>query len=171
LQVAPVARVGEAPACLYARRFSEFRVYPTVVSPGDTITVTGKLEWHFPVCVWSPAGGDEVVLVVDGVRVSKQGTAADGTFKFVLPASQLGLGRHVVYCEATEYWRGCYAKSAEVVVEVVTEEEKKQREWEEFLRSVAIWGTVGAVVVGAVALGLYIYERERRLEMLRLLLA
>jgi hypothetical protein len=170
VQVAPVARVGETLGCLYARRFSEFRVYPTVVSPSDTVSVTGKLEWHFPVCYWSPSGGDEVVLVVDGERVSKQGAAADGTFKFVLPASQLGLGKHVVYCEATEFWRGCYAKSAEAVVEVVTEEEKRRREQEEFLRNLAIWGTVGAAVVGAVALGLYVYERERRLEMLRLLL-
>jgi hypothetical protein len=158
---------GETLACIFARRFTGFDVNPKLATPRDVVTVTGKLEYHAtPLCWWSPAGGDDVELYVDGVKRSVAKTEADGTFRFSIPASELGLGRHVVYCIAPEFWRGCYAKSSEVVVEVVTEEEKSSREMRQTLLYVGI-GAAVAIAVAGVAMALH--QREQMMTMMALM--
>jgi hypothetical protein len=163
--------MGEVtPLCIFERRFTGFDARPRVATPRDTITVAGKLEYHAtPFCLWLGAGGDLVELYIDGVRVSHATTESDGSFRFSVHAGDIGLGKHVVWCIAPWTWRGCYAKSSEITVEVVTEDEKKRREFEEFLRNVALWGSIGAVVLGCVLVGLHIYERERRMEMMKVM--
>jgi len=159
-------------ACIYARRFTGFDAQPRVASLRDTITVSGKLEYHATFfCLWKGAGGDTVELYIDGVKKASLSAEADGSFKFSVPARDLGLGKHVIWCVAPEFWRGCYAKSSEIAVEVVTEEEKESRQREEMLRNVALWGSIGAAVLGCVLVGLYVYERERRMEMTRMMIA
>jgi hypothetical protein len=153
--------------CIFGRRFAEFDARPRVASPRDTITVTGKLEYHAtPLCSWRDAGGDDVELYIDGKKVSSQKADSRGRFQFVVNASDIGLGKHVVYAVAPEFWRGCYAKSAEVSVEVVTEEEKKSRESQGML----MWAGIGIVaVVAAVGVGIALYQRERQRELLTIL--
>jgi hypothetical protein len=158
---------GETLACIYARRFTGFDANPKLVTPRDVVTVTGKLEYHAtPLCWWSPAGGDDVELYVDGVKRSTAKTESDGTFKFSIPASELGLGRHVVYCVAPEFWRGCYAKSSEVVVEVVTEEEKRSRETQQLLLYVGIGAAVAIAIAGVAAA---LHQREQLMTMMALM--
>ena len=153
--------------CALSRRFAEFDARPRLASPRDTITVTGKLEYHAtPLCGWLASGGDEVELYVDGEKVGSQQADKEGRFRFILRASDLGLGKHVVYAAAPEFWRACYAKSAEVAVEVVTEEEKKSRETQNML----MWAGIAAVaVVAVVGVGIALYQRERQRELLTIL--
>jgi hypothetical protein len=155
--------------CLLARRFAEFDASPRLASPRDTITVTGKLEYHAtPVCGWIAAGGDDVELYIDGNKVSSQKTNREGRFQFTIMASDIGLGKHVVYAVAPEFWRGCYAKSAELAIEVVTEEEKRIRETQNTL----MWVVIGvAVAVAVVGLGIALYQRERQMELMTILAA
>jgi len=156
--------------CL-GRRFATFDVHPKLASPGDTITVTGKLEWHDPICRWLAAGGDTVELYIDGKKRAEGTTQADGSFAFMLTGKDLGLGKHTVYCYAPSFWRGpvniCEVKSDERVVEVVTEEEKRERERQEQFMSMLTYGLIaaGAVAVIGVAIGLYQRERQRQLMM------
>jgi hypothetical protein len=153
--------------CIFARRFAEFDARPRVASPRDTITVTGKLEYHATaLCGWFAAGGDEVELYVDGKKVSSQKTDREGRFQFTLRASDLGLGKHVVYAVAPEFWRGCYAKSTEVAVEVVTDDEKRSRE----TQSMLMWAGIAATtVVAVVGVGIALYQRERHRELLTIM--
>jgi hypothetical protein len=153
--------------CIFGRRFAEFDAKPRVATIRDTITVTGKLEYHAtPLCGWFAAGGDDVELYVDGGKVSSQKADSDGRFQFTIKASDIGLGKHIVYAVAPEFWRGCYAKSSEVAVEVVTEEEKKNRE----TQSMLMWAGIGIVaVVAVVGVGIALYQRERQRELLTIL--
>jgi hypothetical protein len=155
------------PLCIFARRFAGFDARPRVATPREIITVVGKLEYHAtPLCGWYPAGGDEVELYVDGKKTGSQKTDSDGRFTFQIRASDIGLGKHVVYAVAPQFWRGCYAKSAEVTVEVVTEEEKRNRE----LQSTLIWLGIGvAAVVATVGVGIALYQREMHRELLTIL--
>ena len=155
--------------CIYARRFANFDANPKIVSPNDAITVSGKLEYHAtPLCWWQPAGGDTVELYIDGVKKAEANAEPDGTFRFTIPASQLGYGNHVIYCSAPEFWRGCYAKSSEVTVSVVTQEEKQRIEQQQQIMEILKWVGIGGVVAAVAAIGITLYERERRFELERL---
>jgi hypothetical protein len=164
-------KIGQSLACIYARRFTEFDANPKTATPRDTITVSGKLEYHAtPLCWWQPAGGDNVELYIDGVKKAEANTESDGTFRFSIPASQLGYGNHVIWCVAPEFWRGCYAKSSEVTVSVVTEEEKKKIEQQQQTMELLKWLVIGGAVAVAATIGFMVYEREKRMEMIRLML-
>jgi hypothetical protein len=163
---------GRGLACIYARRFTGFDANPKVATPSDTITVSGKLEYHAtPLCWWQPAGGDTVELYIDGVKKAEANTDSDGAFKFTVPASQLDYGNHVIWCEAPEFWRGCYAKSSEVAVSVVTKEEKQRIEQQQQTMEMIKWLGIGGAVAAAAAIGLMMYEREKRMETMRLMMA
>ena len=148
--------------CLYSRRFDYVEAVPRVASIKDIITVSGKLSWHFPVCIWRAASGDEVVLYVNGAEFSRQTTAGDGSFAFRVPASMLGLGRHVLWVVAPQFWRGCYAKSPEMVVDVVSEEEKKRIEEEERLSRALTVAAIASAAVAAVVAVLYVLHTKMR---------
>jgi len=164
--------VGKRLACVSGRRFSDFGAYPKTASINDVITVAGKLEQHPPIrmCQWIAASGDPVELYIDGKKVKETTTASDGSFSFQVKASDLGYGRHIVQCKAPETAWGCEAKSPEVAVDVVTEEEKKRIEQQEQTMELLKWLGIGGAVAVAAAIGFMLYEREKRMEMTRLIL-
>jgi hypothetical protein len=169
VKVGVVDKVSDKPLrCQATRAFTEFGVSPRVATPRDTIQVSGRLRWHdfLKFCYWGDSVGDDVVLKVDNRTVASGKTGGEGRFQFIIRAGDLGLGRHVIYAEAPEHPRGCYAKSPEVMVEVITEEEKKNRE----LQSMLIWVGIGvATVVATVGVGIALYQRERQKELLTIL--
>jgi len=169
------SRVGEVLICTVPRRFRDFNVYPTVVTPKDSITVSGFLEYQpFPIPPWNwvPATGDTVVLYVDGVKYKETNTAADGSFKFVIDAGTLSLGRHVIYCDAPEIpLKGCYVKSSEVTIQVVTEDEYKKIQQESQMFEMIKWLAIGGSAAAVVAIALTLYQREKQFELMRWVLA
>jgi hypothetical protein len=158
-----------------SRRFATFDVNPRLASPNDTITVTGRLEYHDPICRWLAAGGDKVELYIDGGKRGEATTQADGSFKFMFTGKDVGLGKHVVYCYAPSFWRVimpvCDVKSDERILEVVTEEEKEERQRQELTMNMLTYGLIAAGVVAAIGVAIGLYQRERQRQLMMMLMA
>ena len=62
---------------------------PASVAPGQSFTISGKLEYESSAGVWSPLAGRTVYLFYDGTMIAQVITAADGTYSATvsIPAS------------------------------------------------------------------------------------
>ncbi|RLF14695.1 MAG: hypothetical protein DRN06_06720 [Thermoprotei archaeon] len=135
-------------------RIVGFKVYPTVVTVGEPVTIIGKLQYHVtPFCWWWDLTG-EVHLLVDEREVQSQ--TAEG-FKFVWTPREYG--NYVI--KVAYYGDLVYApcESPEVVVRVLPPEERDRERRREFLAKVLWYGTLTLMATGAAVTVIYVAKK------------
>jgi hypothetical protein len=151
-----VSRLG-----ILATRISSFRVGPTIVSVGDPVTATGKLEYYNPAPLiggWYPLPNRVVKLVINNSVAQETTTREDGGFTFTFYPREIG-----IYWVKTRYdpsgldavmFNPC--ESSEVAVHVVPPEEKQRRD-------LMLWGLIAAsaVAVAATAVAVITYTSKK----------
>jgi len=163
-------RIGERVLGWVVTRIAELRAYPDVVTPGEIVSITGKVEQHWPpmVCQWQPVGGGVVEIYVNGIKTAEVKTRDDGYFEWRTAFKEYG----TYYIKARfpgDAWFES-SESPEVPVRVVTEEEKKKWEQQQFLQSLVPWLIGGGIAVIVAVIAYTIYNEERRRRLLELML-
>ena len=149
-------------------RIVEFKVEPTVVTPGEEVRVTGRLQAHWPplLCTWTNLEGYTVECLVNKKKVAETETSSGGLFEFRLSFSDYGV-YYVMARFPGDFWRKP-CETNEIAVRVVTPEEKKRLEESEMIKNIAI----AVAVIGGVGIAGYLiysyFERRRLLELLAL---
>jgi hypothetical protein len=139
----------------YTTRFSDFGVTPSRLPVGGTVTITGKLQWHFwPFCNWISLDGKKVEIYVDGGKVGEATTQEGGVFRFYWTPQAVG----TYYVKA--YYPGEWplynaCESSPVKVEVITPEQYKQEQQQQ---QAMTWVIVIAGVTIAGIIGFAVYE-------------
>jgi hypothetical protein len=156
--------------CVENTRIVNFRAYPPVATPGETIRFSGRVESHPPhrFCAWSPLPSAVVEIYVNDVkRVSMR---AGGEGEFTWSTSFYEYGEYRVKAKTPGDWWFCPSESEEIVVRVVSQEEKNRWAQEELLKTLAPWLVAGGVVAVAGVVAYAVYSEERRRELMRILL-
>jgi len=147
---------------LLSTRIADYRVSPVRVVAGESVTISGTLQWHVPlICWWNALEGKTVEIIADTIKLGEVSSGSGGGFRFTWTPKDVGVywvkarfpGDLIVY-------NGC--ESQTVKVDVITPEQKQREEMQ-------FWGLVGVgalTVVGVVGAVIYYYEEERRMELL-----
>lgn len=142
-------------------RIINFRVSPTRIAIGESVTISGVLQGHTPVlCFWNPIAGAAVDIYADTAKLGTVTTDNSGGFRFVWTPTNVGVYWVKAVYGGDWWYNGC--ESPTVKVEVITQEQKRQEELQ-------FWTLVGICVAGAVgvvAAVLYHFEQERLLQTL-----
>jgi len=163
--------ITERAVCVVVTRIIDFRVEPTLATPGETITIVGKLQQHWPpmICTWGGLTDFNVDLYVNDVKRATATTGPDGAFEFRTSFREYGTYWVKVHYPGNAWY--CPSWSDEVAVKVVSEEEKEKAEEEARLRELLFWLGVGGAAAAVIGGIIYLIDRERRLRELELVLA
>jgi hypothetical protein len=146
---------------LIGTRIVDFRVWPTRVAVGETVTIAGTLQQHVPIlCWWKALEGKTVEIIADTVKLGEVVSGSGGGFRFTWTPTSVGVYWVKAHFPGDILFNGCDSET--VKVEVITSEQKRQEEMQ-------FWTLVGVCAVGAVAIAgmvLYHFEEQRRLEMI-----
>jgi hypothetical protein len=146
---------------LVGTRIIDFNVSPTRVAVGETITITGTLQWHlWPFCWWYPLEGKIILIIADSVKVGEALSGSDGKFRFLWTPTNAGVYWVKAHFPGDLTYNGCDSQT--IKVEVITPEQKQQEQMQFY----TTLGVVIAGVVGVVALVVHHIEEEKRLETL-----
>jgi len=148
--------------CVYPTWIENFSVTPTTAQLTDMITVSGKVMGS--ILVPFPLEGVTVDLYIDDVKRRSTKTAGGGVFSFVIPANEIGLGRHKVYVIKPEEGPACEGRSPEVFIEILTPEEYKERKSQETFIEMLKWGAIIGAVGTVALIGISLYQREKYLQ-------
>jgi len=128
-------------------RFSSFGVTPSRLPVGGTVTITGKLEWHTPICTWISLDGKTVEIYVDGGKVGEAMTEEGGVFRFYWTPQ--AVGTYYVKARYPGDWMYNACETSPVKVEVITQEQAKEEQamnWVIIIAGIMIAGIIGFAV-------------------------
>jgi hypothetical protein len=147
---------------LLGTRIADFKVTPTRVAVGETVTIAGTLQWHTPILCWWNALGDKTIeIIADTTKLGEATSGSGGGFRFVWTPTSVG-----VYWVKAHFpgdlilYNGC--ESQTVRLDVITKEQKAEEERQFF----ALVGIGAVTVVAIVGVAVYAYEEERRLSLM-----
>jgi hypothetical protein len=142
----------------FTTRFSNFGASPGRVVVGGTVTIGGKLEWHFwPFCNWISLDGKKVEIYLDGTKMGEATTEEGGVFRFYWTPQ--AVGTYYVKAHYPGEWptyEPC--DSSPVKVEVITEEQARQEQATTW--AIAI---VGLLIAGVIGVAIYQHFETERL--------
>jgi hypothetical protein len=142
-------------------RIIDFRVSPTRIAIGESVTISGILQGHTPVlCFWNPIANASVDIYADTTKLGTVTTDSGGGFRFVWTPRAVGVYWVKAVYGGDWWYNGC--ESPTVKVEVITQEQKRQEELQFYLTL----GIIVAGVAGVVAAVLYHFEQERLLQLI-----
>jgi hypothetical protein len=146
---------------LIGTRIADFKVSPTRVAVGETVTIAGTLQWHlWPICIWYGLEGKTVEIIADTAKIGETNSGSGGGFRFTWTPTSAGTYWVKAHFPGDIIYNGCDSQT--VKVEVITPEQKRQEEMQ-------FWALVGVGVAGAlgvVGMVLYHFEEQRRMEMI-----
>jgi hypothetical protein len=134
-------------------RFSNFGVTPSRLAVGGTVTITGKLEWHTPICTWISLDGKAVEIYVDGARVGTAMTEEGGVFRYYWTPQVAGTYYLKAHYPGDWMYNAC--DTSPVRVEVITPEQQQQEQQQQ---QAMTWAIVIAGVTIAAIIGVAVYE-------------
>jgi len=142
---------------LFATRIANFRVEPTVAKVGDTIKVSGNLQWFCPQIMCPPFGkwmgydNQRVELYVNGQKVDETTTVGGGRFTFYKTFEG---GTYEIAVRYPGSWKDTPCWSPEEIIRVL-EPQEYEREMQK------TWMMYGALAIGVGAIGLIAFEMYR----------
>jgi len=151
---------------LFATRIANFRVEPTVAKVGDTIKISGNLQWFCPPVMCPPFGewkgydGQSVELYVNDQKVNETFTVGGGQFTFQ-ESFKAGTYEIAVYYPGS--WKDSPCWSPKVIVRVLEPEEYEREQAKTWMMYGALAVGVGAIIL--IALEMYRMQREEELLM------
>jgi hypothetical protein len=147
---------------LLSTRITNFRVSPTKVAVGETVTIAGTLQWHTPIlCFWNALEGKGVEIIADTTKLGEVSSGSGGGFRFTWTPKSVG-----VYWVRAKFpgdliiYNGC--ESQTLRVDVITKEQKQLEEMQ-FWALVGVGAATVLAVTGAV---IYHFERSREMELI-----
>ena len=154
---------------LFATRISNFRVEPTVAEEGETIEISGNLEWFCPAVLCPPFGKWEayenqtVELYVNGKKVDETTTVGGGQFTFY---KTLEAGTYEIAVYYPGSWKDNPCWSPKVIVRVLEHDEYVR----ERMKLLAMYGAlaIGIGAIGLIAFEMYSMQREEELLLMTL---
>lgn len=149
-------------ALLIGTHITDFRVSPTKVAVGETVTIAGTLQWHLFPCFWFALEGRTVKILADTTKLGEAKSGGGGGFRFVWTPMYKGAYWIKARFPGDLLYNGC--SSATIKVDVMSREEKEEEE-RRFWALVGVGAVVTLAVVGGVV---YTFEEERRFRMLML---
>jgi len=147
------------PLGFYSTRIRDFKVSNTRPVVGETVEITGYLEYLL-VAWWYGCDGKTVKVMADGTQVASAVSTANGFFRAYWRPSSTGKFIVKAVFEGDISFSGC--ESTPVEVTVLTQEEKA-REEQQFWIMVGGIAVIALVGIGVVA---YMVEREREMQLL-----
>jgi hypothetical protein len=148
-------------ALILASRITDYKVNPTRVAVGETVTIAGTLQWHTPIlCWWNPLEGRKIEVIADTAKLGETASGSGGGFRFTWSPTTVGTYWIKARFPGNLIYNAC--ESQTVRVDVITTEKKREEEmW--------FWGLVGTGVFGTlIIIGMVLYhvEEMRRMELL-----
>jgi len=148
-------------ALLIGTRIADFRVAPTRVAVGESVTITGALQWHTPIiCWWNPLEGKPIEVIADTVKIGDATSGSGGGFRFVWTPMSTGIYWVKSRFPGDLLYNGC--GSATVRVDVITKEQKGEEE-RHFWTLVGVGAVIALAVVGGVV---YTLEEQSRMRLI-----
>jgi len=135
---------------LIGTRIADFRVWPTRVVVGETVTIAGTLQWHlWPLCWWYALEDKPIEIIADTAKIGDVTSGSGGGFRFTWTPTSIGTYWVKARFPGDLIYNGC--ESQVVRVDVIT---KEQREAEQM----QFWILVGICVAGALGVtGMILY--------------
>jgi hypothetical protein len=134
---------------LLSTRIVDFKINPTRVAVGETVTITGTLQWHTPIlCWWNALEGATVEIIADTAKLGEVTTGSGGGFRFTWTPT--AVGTYYVKARFPGDWvtyNPC--ESQTIKVEVITPEQKQQEQMY-FLAMVGIGAAATVTIIGLI---------------------
>ena len=142
-------------------RIADYRVAPARVAVGESVTITGALQWHVPViCWWNPLEGRPIEVIADTTKLGEVTSGSGGGFRFVWTPTSVGVYWVKSRFPGSILYNEC--DSATVKVDVITKKQKEEEE-KHFWTLVGVGAVITLTVAGAVV---YTFEEERKFRLL-----
>jgi len=151
---------------LFATRIVNFKVEPTVAKVGDTIKISGNLQWFCPPIMCPPFGkwigydNQRVELYVDGQKIDEITTVGGGQFIFY---KTFKAGTYEITVHYPGSWKDSPCWSPKVIVRVLEPQEYERERQKTGMMYGALAIGVGAICL--IAFEMYRMQREEELLM------